>query len=133
MEQGLELGLSSDLDLIETFAEILYGFSKVHESGQDKPPVEVVESIVRLHGYSFVKLCQCVVDLVEHHHTVTPVSIVLGIFLVKANGCSKVIHCLLVVPDGHEGLSPFTMVLGMSGSLVVVGSGLQTSDGLAEF
>jgi hypothetical protein len=80
-----------------------------------------------------MKLCQCVVDLVEHHHTVAPVGVVLSIFLVKANGSSKIIHCLLVVPDCHESLSSFTMILGMSGAFVVVGSRLKASDGLAEF
>lgn len=79
----------------------------------DESPVEVVEAIVGFHGDGFFELCQGVIDLIEHHHTVASIGIVLWIFLIKANGSSEIIHGFLIVPSGHEGISSISMILGV--------------------
>lgn len=80
-----------------------------------------------------MEFCQSVVDLIEHHHTVTAVSIVLGVVAVEADGSSEVVHGFLIVTDGHEGLPSFRMIFGMGRTFVVVWSRLQAGDGFAEF
>ena len=132
VEEGLELGVAADLNLVEALAEVLDGLSEIHEAGEDEAPVEVVEAVVRLHGDGLVKLGEGVIDLVEHHHAVSPVGVVLGVLLVEADGRPEVVHRLLVVADRHEGFPPLGVVFGVGRALVVVGGRLQAGDRLAE-
>lgn len=98
----------------------------------DEAPIEVVEAVVWLKTDGLFELCECVVDLVEHHHAVTSIGVVLGVLVIEANSRAKVIHCLLVVSGGHEGVATVSVVLGMGGALVVGRCGLKACDGLAK-
>ena len=76
--------------------------------------IEVIEAIIGFETDSFFELCKGVVDLVEHHHAVSPIGIVLRIFVIEANGSSEVIHCLLVVSSCHEGIPSIGVIFGVS-------------------
>jgi hypothetical protein len=82
--------------------------------------VEVEETLSRFEGNCLLELCEGIIYLVEHHHTIAPVGVVLRIFVIEADGSAKVVHGFLVVTDGHEGFTTFRVVAGVGGTLVVV-------------
>ena len=85
----------------------------VHKPCVDEAAVEVIEAVVGFKRDGFFKFSQGVVDLVEHHHAVTPVRVVLCVFVIEPDGSAEIVHGLLVVPNGHEGLSSLGVVFGV--------------------
>lgn len=94
--------------------------------------IEVIETIMRFHWYCFMKLSQGIVDLVQHHHTISSVGVVLSIISVKTNSCSEIVHCLLIVTNSHESLPSFWVISSMRWSLIVIRSRLQAGDSLTK-
>ena len=68
----------------------------------DEAAVEVIEAVVGFKRDGFFKFSQGVVDLVEHHHAVTPVRVVLCVFVIEPDGSAEIVHGLLVVPNAMK-------------------------------
>lgn len=78
----------------------------------------MIQPVVRFEGDSFFELREGIVDLVEHHHTVSSIRIILGLLVIEPDGSTEIIHGFLVVADGHESITSISMKLGVSGALV---------------
>lgn len=87
---------------------------EVHESGVYESAIEVVETIAWLEAYRFLELCESVVYLVEHHHTITSICIVLWVFIIESDRSTKVIHSLLIMSNRHKGIPSISVIFCMS-------------------
>ena len=132
MEKSLEMCLAC-LDELYPFGKILNGIIEVHQPCVHKSPIKIKQSIRWLQRNCLLKLSQCVVNLIQHHHTVSSVSIILRMFVVKSDCCSEIIHGLLILSNSHESIASVSVIFGMGGSLITGGGTLEAGDCLTKF
>jgi hypothetical protein len=112
VEKGFEMSLST-LYVLDSLSKIGDCIIEIHESGVNKTSIEIIYSIIWFQGNGFLKLSQRVINLVQHHHTISSVSIVLRLFVIKPDGSTKIIHGFLIVADCHKCGSSISMILSM--------------------
>ena len=99
----------------------------------DKSSIKVKQSVSWLQRNCFFKFSQGIVNLVQHHHAVTPVSIILRVLIIKSDCCSEIIHGLLILADSHKSVTPISVIFGMGGTFVAGGCTLETGNCLTKF
>ena len=132
MKQSLKMSLSS-LNIFNSISKILNSIIKTHKPSMNQSSIKIIQSICRFKCNSFFKLSQCIINLIQHHHTVSSICIILRLFIIKSDSSTKIIHSFLIVPSCHESITSVSMILCMSGAFIVSSCTLQTGYGFTKF